>query len=430
MLTLASVNVMLVLDRIMLAKLGKEYLNATVTAGSICNIFIFGAVAIAGVADVFIGRYIGSREFQKIGKVLWQMLWFSCLLAVFFLIVGQVGAPYLVSGELTAEAECYFRWQMSFGFLPVIAAILTSFLIGTRHFAYVLFAVLSINITKFILQFPLTLGINGFFSGFGIKGAVLATMSAHLLHIILLSVIIFNTKNRRNYNTASYKLDFKLFKNCMKLGIPQSLGTTINYATWAIVVSMLGHAGEKHLMMYTIVDSFYMLLGFCTEAMQKGVMYIAANLIGCNQYYKIHRLFTNSVWLLLLILAILSLPLLLFPHLITNRLQIGILSHKEIYLACVVSWLYLSFEGITWILSGILTAMEDSMFVGPVYALASVFFGVGGTFCLTRVLSCDATMTCWVTVFYGLGYACLLGLRYRKFGLRETDYSELISSNA
>lgn len=426
MLTLASVNIMLFLDRVMLARLGKDYLNASVTAGSICNIFIFGAIAVVGVADVFIGRYVGMDEPKKIGKVLWQMVWFAGLLAIFFLILAQCGAPYLLSGELSPEAETYFRWQMSFGFLPVIAAVLTSFMIGTRHFIYVLFAVMSVNLTKFILQFPLSLGVPGLFDGLGIKGAVMATAFAHITHIVLLAVIIFNKKNRLTYDTTNYKLDIPLFKKCMKLGIPQSLGTTINYATWAIVVGMLAQAGVKHLMMYTIVDSFYILLGFSTEAMQKGIMYIAANLLGRNQSDKIARLFTNSLWLLLFILGLLSFPLLLFPQIITDTLEIGVLNRQEIYLACVVSWLYLSFEGITWILSGLLTAMEDTLFVGPAYASASIFFGIGGTFCLTRFLSCDFTMTCWVTVFYGLGYAFLLGLRYKKVTMSQGRATELI----
>lgn len=430
MLTLASVNVMLFFDRIMLAQLGKDFLHASVSAGSICNIFIFGAIAVVSVADVFFGRYIGAQEPKKIGQVLWQMIWFCCLLALFFLGMAQYGAPYLISGELTPQAESYFRWQMSFGFLPVIAAVLTSFLIGTRHFSYVLFAVISVNLTKFILQFPLALGMPGVFEGLGIKGAVMATTVAHIVHIILLSFIIFNAKNRRIYGTTQYKLEPKIFRRCMKLGIPQSLGTTINYATWAIVVGMLSKAGEKHLMMYTIVDSFYVLLGFSTEAMQKGIMYIAANLIGRNQCHKIPRLFTNSIWLLLFILALLSFPLLMFPHFITNTLEIHVLSAQEIYLACVVSWLYLSFEGITWILSGLLTALEDTLFVGPAYALASVTFGVGGTFYLTRVLSCGSNMTCWVTVLYGLGYAALLCLRYKKFSSAHGNAAELLSSNA
>lgn len=406
---------MLFLDRIMLAKFGKEYLNASVTAGSVCSIFIFGAIAVVGVADVFIGRYSGKHQPHKIGHVLWQMIWFSVLLSGLFLIIGQIGAPYLFStADLTPEAESYFRWQMCTGFLPVLVAVLTSFFIGTRRFAYVLFAVIVANLTKLALQYPLMFGIPGLFSGFGIKGAVFATAIAHLLHFIILAFIVFSPDSRKNYGTGIYRFDIQLFKNCMKLGVPQSLGTTINYATWAIVVSMLAAAGEKHLMMYTIIDSFYTLLGFSTEAMQKGVMYIAANLIGRDQIHKIPRLLTNSVWLLIVILGILSIPLLFFPHLITDTFQIGILNKHEIYLACVISWLYISFEGITWILNGLLTALEDSLFVGPAYAVASVFFGVGGTYVLTKLLPSESTITCWVTAIYGLGYALLLILRYKK----------------
>lgn len=430
MLSLASINIMFFFDRIMLAKLGKDYLNACVTAGSVCSIFIFGAIAMVGVADVFIGHYSGKNQWKKIGPLLWQMIWFSALVAIAFLFIALFGTSLLFSqADLTPLTESYFRWQMSTGCLPVLVAVLTSFFIGTGHFGYVLCGVIAANLVKIALQYPLIFGLENYFGGFGIKGAVIASTIANLLHIVILSVVMFNARNRALFGTGFFIVRKKLFQRCMKLVIPQSLGTIINYSTWAIVVSMLATAGEKHLMMYTIIDSFYILLGFSTEAMQKGVMYLAAHLIASKQREKIPQLLRNAVWLLLLILGVIGVPLLLFPHVITDNLDIGILSHREIYLASIVSWLYLSFEGITWILSGLLTALEGSFFVGPAYAMASVLFGVGGTYCLTNILGCDASVTCWVTVIYGLGYALLLMLRYKNLRFtRRPRFTEPVHS--
>lgn len=410
MLTLVSVNLMLFVDRIILAKHSIESLNAAVTAGAICNIFIFGAIAIVGIGDVFIGQCFGAGRTQKIGEILWQMIWFCLSVALAFLLISYFLTPHLFANDQTAAT--YFSWQMSVGFLQVVVAALTSFFVGTKRFGFALFAVIMASTVKLIIEIPLVFGVSGLFLGLGVKGAILASAISQIFHITILALIVIGRDNRLRFGSLNFRLRPTLFVECMKLGIPQSLGSMLNYTAWGIVVSLLAAAGQKHLLMYTIIDSTYNLLAFATEGLQKSVLSISANLIGSGRFSDTSRVFQKAIQLLLPILLVLSVPLLIFPELVAHGFDNVLLSQKEVSLACLVLWLYLGFDGISWILNGLLTAMGDTLFVNPINGVTS-FIGAGITYVMTVITHCPPETTCWVSIIYILSSSLLLLLRYQ-----------------
>lgn len=207
----------------------------------------------------------------------------------------------------------------------------------------------------------------------------------------------------------------------MRLGFPQSVGSMLSYTAWGIVVSLLAAAGQKHLMMYTIIDSTYNLLCFATEGLQKSVLSISANLIGSGRTSETSKLFHKALRLLVPILLVLSIPLLLFPTTVARGLDVTVLSSQQISLACFVIWLYFGFDGLSWILNGLLTAMGDTLFVNPINGLTS-FVGVGATYMMTVTNHCRPEITCWVSIIYGVSSSMLLLARYQS---RKRDISVL-----
>lgn len=400
MLALVSVNLMVFIDRIILAKHSLASLNAVVTAGAVCNIFIFGAIALIGIADVFIAQSYGAGDERKIGPILWQMIWLSLAVSLLFAAIGHVCSSLLFHQSMGALPETYFRWQMSLAFLPILVATLTSFFIGTKRFGFALITVLIVSLFKLALEIPLVFGIDGLFLGLGIKGTLLATAISQGVHVTILASVIMTRENQKRFSSLALHLNPKLLFECCRLGLPQSLGSMLNYSAWCIVVSLLAIAGHKHLMMYTIVDSMYALFGFMTEGLQKSVLSLSANLIGSGRFIDVPKVFRQALFLLIPVTAILAIPLLFLPGFVTQGLHIGILSKQEVSLACLVIWIYFIFDGIGWILSGLLTAMGDTLFVNPVNALAS-FIGAGVTYGMTTFFSSNAEITCWHNVIYG-----------------------------
>lgn len=416
MLTLVSVNLMLFVDRIILAKHSTESLNAAITAGSICNIFIFGAVAIVGIGDVFIGQCYGAKRTKKIGEILWQMVWFCLAIGIVFNVIALSLPDQLwPSQDSSSPTHVYFTWQMSVGMLPVLVSALTSFFIGTKRFGFALLSVIMASSIKLVLEVPLVFGVEGFFTGFGMTGAILATAISQVVHIIVLSTVVLKKDNRERFGSSNFYFNPSLFIECMKLGLPQSVGNMLNYAAWGIVVSLLAAAGEKHLMMYTVIDSIYSLLGFATEGLQKSVLSLSANLIGSGQSAQMPKLFRKALYVLMPILLLLAIPLLLFPNIVAGNFDGGVLSPNQLSLACFVIWLYFAFDGVCWILNGLLLAMGDTLFVSPINGMTP-FVGAGAAYAMTVVTPCLPEATCFVSLIYVLANSMLLLLRFRTRG--------------
>jgi MATE family multidrug resistance protein len=430
MATLAFINLSLFFDRLILAKYSTNALHASVSASSITGVFIFGAISIGSISDMFLARKFGARKFSEMGAILWQMIWFSLLMALAFQLVAIYLTPHLVPLSPHAEeAETYFKWQMTLGFLPLLISVLNSFFIGIKRFNVVLVAVLLAGLAKVICEIPLVHGLPGLFSGLGIKGAVISTAISQCLHLVLLFSLVFTGKNRKIYGLDSFCFKKSLFLKVLRLGLPQALGSSLNYAIWAVVVNMLALAGERQLMMYTIIDSFYILFGFTTEGLQKGIVSLAANMIGSGRINQLPSLLKAAYIILIALLLCLLLPLFVFAKDMAISLDQGILSVNEFSLACLIAWIYLCFDGLGWIYNGLLTAFGDTFFTNPINAFASLFAGAGATFLMTHVFSCDALITCWVTVFYGIFNALLLSTRLRTWKCMRSANSEIAAKN-
>jgi MATE family multidrug resistance protein len=429
MLTLVSVNLMLFLDRMVLARHSLESLDAAVAAGAICNIFIFGAIGIVGIGDVFIGQCYGAGRTKKIGEILWQMMWFCLSLALAFNLIAHFLTPYLFPLPSAKLSHIYFSSQMKVGFLPVVIAALTSFFVGTKRFGFALVAVIIASTIKLLLVIPLVFGIDGFFLGYGLKGAIMATTISHVVHIAILGFVVLKKSNRYRFGSLNWHFRPQLFIECMRLGFPQSVGSMLSYTAWGMVVNLLAAAGPKHLMMYTIMDSAYNLLCFATEGLQKSVLSMSANLIGSGRSSETSNIFKKALRLLLPILLVLSIPLLLFPTIVAKGLDITVLSSQQISLACFVIWLYFGFDGLSWILNGLLTAMGDTLFVNPVHGITS-FVGVAATYIMTVANHCRPEITCWVSVIYGVISSMVLLMRYlsRKQDIPKISYPKERSS--
>src|SRR5437016_5655252 len=79
MLTALSGSLMIFVDRLILSHYSTEAMNAVATIGTTCMIFIYGAIGISSIAEVFVGQYNGSKQKSKMGEPAWQMIWFSLM---------------------------------------------------------------------------------------------------------------------------------------------------------------------------------------------------------------------------------------------------------------------------------------------------------------------------------------------------------------
>ena len=68
---------MIFVDRCFLAKYSTSSLNSATSAGTLAWGFIGGLGILTGLCSIYVAQYNGSKQYDKIGAPVWQMIWLA-----------------------------------------------------------------------------------------------------------------------------------------------------------------------------------------------------------------------------------------------------------------------------------------------------------------------------------------------------------------
>jgi MATE family multidrug resistance protein len=352
-----STNIMTFFDRLMLARYSLDAMNATAAADMIFFTFMMIAVAITGIAEIFVGRYHGAQEYEKMGKPVWQMLWLSLLMSLICAPLGWVLKDWLLIPAFQKEGGNYLWILMSFVGLSAANAAISAFFVGKGETKWITIAVFTANVCNIILNSVLIFGWKAI-PCLGTTGAALATIFSQTIQFICLASIFLNKKHRTFYKTADYQLDIKLLQACIKLGFPTALSHGFEMASWAYLTSFFAMHDTAYVTIQVIGNTMFNLFGFLTEGLQKGVTSLAANIMGSNNRQLIYNTKRSAFRVQYAFTALLSIPLLIYPdYLISLFLQdIPLDIVAKIRLTLIGVWGYFLLDGLNWILVGLITS--------------------------------------------------------------------------
>lgn len=253
----------------------------------------------------------------------------------------------------------------------------------------------------------------------GAGGAAIATGLAQCSQVLILGLVFLNKRHRTTYGTAEARFLPKLFKECLKVGVPASLGHMIEIAGWAVVMLMLSYAGPEYLAVAALGQTFFILFAFATEGLQKGMISVASNIIGANKHSLIPKALRSAAQFLLVLVGLLAIPFLVTPDSLINVF----LDSAEFDLAairpyCRVAllsvWLYFLMDGMTWILAGILTAYKDTKFVMVTNSLTSWLVSILPNYFFIFILGVSPAWHWPLNVLYATVNVACFYLRYRR----------------
>jgi MATE family, multidrug efflux pump len=415
MLTLLSGSFMLFCDRVILAHYATDAMSASVVGGMVAILFLAAAIEVTSIAEVFVGRHNGADEYGKIGRPVWQMLWFSVGTAFVFIPIGLWGGPLLVGGGVSTEHGLpYFRWLMCLGpFFPAQAA-LSAFFVGIGRVRLVTIVAIISNLMNIGLDILLVFGVPGLFGPLGTTGAAIATGCAEFSQMAVLAIFFLSRANRLVYGTGRWRLHLATLWNCLRIGVPGAGGHIIEMSAWTVLLRILAAAGPIHLTVSAIGQSLFVLVSFATEGIQKGVSAICANFIGAEEYPLVGKALRSSLLFLALLAGLASLPLVFYPDPLIHLFAADypdIAGYARV--ACFCVWLYFIADGATWIFAGILTAGGDTKFVMWMNGASCWLFAIVPAWYLFLVQSFSPSWVWAVTLVYGSLNAFCFYLRYR-----------------
>lgn len=394
MVSFLSLFVMIFVDRIFLSFYSTAALNAATSAGTFCWSFLLGWTTLASLAEVFVAQYNGSKQYKMIGEPVWQMIWLGVISFLFFIPAGLWGGTLFYGQPSPENYELpYFNITMLFGPASVFLAALTAFFVGQGKTFIIKWLALLGNLINIILDPILIFGIKGVIPSMGINGACIATGIGIITQVVVMLSIFLNKKNSAQFNTHDWSFKFKSFKQCFRIGLPPAIFVFFELLGWAIFYWMMTQISSTHILVASICQSILLLFVFFGLGLEKGAAAVAGNLIGSNNIHLIKNVLKSGIKLIALFSAIIALFFIIYPDLLinwffknpqaidTNNIQLTLFDTSELVsikklvkIGLIMTGIHITFEYLRWLLSGILTAAGDTMFLMFSGALCVWFF--------------------------------------------------------
>lgn len=362
MLTSATEGLMLFADRAFLAHYSVEAMNVASATFLTTGVFIFFGVAIAAIAEVLAGQYNGEKRFNLVARPIWQMLWFSLGLFLIFIPLGLWGKSWLIPEELKEAASGYFTVICFSGPLWAVQVVLAGFFACTGRSKWLTPVAILANLMNVVLDYLFIFGF-GSTPALGATGAALATSLAQVIHVLVLFLLFLRPKEREIYGTGKMVWYPKEIVQALRVGIPNAMSHGVEVTGWALLYYFATRVSMAYLTVLSAVSAINSLLGFLNEGLKQGVVVIASNLIGAEKFKDIKKLLSSGLKLQLLLGLIAFFPLVIgadYSISLLGKVAEDSSLHHDLKLGLFCMWLFIFFDGLVWILNGILTAGGDT----------------------------------------------------------------------
>jgi len=418
---------MIFTDRIFLAHYSLGALNASVNAGTLAWALMSGVGMITAMSEIFVAQYNGAKKYTQIGVPIWQMIWFSLLSFAFFIPMAIWGAPSIFQGDLYADMEIqYFRWLMFFSPSYALMTAFAGFFIGRGQTKVMIWLAIVANLLNILLDVILIYGIPGWVPELGVQGAAIATCFGYFFESAVLAFLFLKKENRNLFGTWNWRWNWDEMVKCCKVGFPQGVFCSLEIFGWAVFYWMMTSLSEKHITISSICQSFTILFSFFCDGLSRGSAAVAGNLIGAKKHGMINQVLKSALILmccfalatsfLLVVDPVDTARVLFFGHFesghITGKIDPTLI--ESLKTCMTLAFIYIFFDGLRWVLGGILIAAGDTLFLlffGSlsvwVFLLAPIYFIV--------VQNRLGVEYAWgLTVIYAILFFAVYLVRFRK----------------
>jgi MATE family multidrug resistance protein len=155
-------------------------------------------------------------------------------------------------------------------------------------------------------------------------------------------------------------------RKCLRIGFPQGIFYALEVFGWAVFYWMMTDLGEKHITISSISQSFTILLSFFSDGLSRGAAAVAGNFIGSGKYSLVGKVLKSGFLLVCLFSIATALIFIIDPVDTVKILFIQDLEdayQSSLTICMIFSFIYIFFEGLRWLFSGLLIAAGDTLFL-------------------------------------------------------------------
>ena len=358
-------------DTFWLGKLGREAVSApTISFPFIWTMMSFGAgFAIAGFA--FVSQYAGAGQWDKakhnIANLLTLMFFSSFILG----IIGFFITPWIlhilgVPADAYDNAVVYLR-VMFIGIPFSFEGFAFSFALRAIGDTKTPTIINSIAIILNVILDPLLIFGIGPFPRLEILGAALGTIISYSIASILSIYLVFSGKLGIKFYLSDFKPDFGLYKKMFKIGLPASIGQSLNALGFVVLMGIVSQFGSVVIAAYGIGQRIISLIFTVSDGFSMAMSTMVGQNLGVLNFKRIRKIVNKTILINTIFISIPTLLIFLFRTQIIGIFikDILVINEGAIFFACFL--IAMPFFGIFFISTSVVRTAgrtKESMVLG------------------------------------------------------------------
>ena len=420
-ISFGSTSLMNFTDRMFLMWLQDDSMTASWHGGMLLWSAVAIPVAIGAFVTTFVAQYHGSNNDHRIGKIVWQGIWFGLFMFPIFLLLYEPLAKVFVwfghDGQLLELERSYFFYMLFGASAVVCGEAAASFFRGQGKMHIELYNNVFCVALNILLTYCLVFGQFGF-PEWKLAGAAIASVFCLWLRFFIYTALIFysDRKTQRFQVAGGTRFDFTLMRRLLYFGLPAGLYVSIDTLTFTAFVLLIGGIGQAERDASTIAFTLNSLTYIPLTGIGIVVSSMVGNQLGNNRPDLARRATVTALIIGCLYSGCFGLAFIIFPDLFLLPFAVAgwsaELQDMSVLLIRFVA-LYLFFDTCAVICMSTLRGAGDTMFIAWMVGILAPLLPI---FCALGIYGFGfGIVWCWIVLtFVVIAYFLAFAIRYRS----------------
>lgn len=416
-------GVMTFTDRLFLARVGSEQMNAAMGGGVTMQMLTFFFVGLTGYSTALVAQYFGAGKKQNATKAAFQAILITLLAWPVILLVKPLAFVFFdfmkfPESQLGFQVEYMniLAWGSVFSMMRYT---LGCYFSGIGKTKIVMSATLAAMVINVVLDYIFIFGKLGF-PAMGVQGAALATVAGSFAATLILLAVYLNKTNRTEFAVLkSFRFDFGIMKKLIYYGSPAGFEMFLNFLAFTTMIAMFHSQGDSVATATTIMFnwdlvSFIPLLGIEIAVTSLAGRYMGAGKPDIAQHAAISAIKTGIFYSIIILALFVFIPeqLVQVFHPETPTAIFDEAVPIAVTMIRIAS-LYVLVEAVMVALVGALRGAGDTYFTMLASVIAHWMF-IPVLYVSMYVLKLSVTFSWFLLVLFFLGFSIVLIFRFRS----------------
>jgi multidrug resistance protein, MATE family len=286
-------GVMTFTDRLFLARMGSEQMNAAMGGGVTMQMLTFFFIGLTGYSTALVAQYFGAGEKHNSAKAAFQAIIVTWAAWPVILLLKPLTISYF---HLMHISDSQIGFQIDYLHILAWGSIFTlmrytlgCYFTGIGKTSIVMIATLTAMVVNVILDYIFIFGKLGI-PPMGIKGAALATVSGALCAMIILISAYLSHTNRLEFNVMrSFRFDGAIMKKLLYFGYPAGLELFLNFLAFSTMIALFHSQGDIIATASTIMFNWDLVSFIPLLGIEIAVTSLVGRYMGAGRPQVAHR---------------------------------------------------------------------------------------------------------------------------------------------